>query len=114
VRAEVKLGRGKPQGQLLALGHLDTVYAVGTLEKMPFRVRGSGVVRAGSSAGTGDGPGRPAQGGLPLHQRRRDRERSRSAGAGTGGAAESRRAGAGAQRGSEGGTEDRPQRSGRV
>lgn len=40
LRAEVKLGRGKPQGQLLALGHLDTVYAVGTLEKMPFRVRG--------------------------------------------------------------------------
>jgi glutamate carboxypeptidase len=40
LRAEVKLGRGKPQGQLLVLGHLDTVYAVGTLEKMPFRVRG--------------------------------------------------------------------------
>jgi glutamate carboxypeptidase len=39
LRAEVRLGRGRPQGQLLALGHMDTVYAMGTLEKMPFRLR---------------------------------------------------------------------------
>ena len=32
-------GRGA-QGQLLVLGHYDTVYASGTLAKMPFRVRG--------------------------------------------------------------------------
>src|SRR5215470_5051169 len=29
----------RPQGQLLVLGHYDTVYASGTLAKMPFRVR---------------------------------------------------------------------------
>ena len=29
-----------PQGQLLVLGHYDTVYATGTLAKMPFRVNG--------------------------------------------------------------------------
>jgi glutamate carboxypeptidase len=28
----------RPQGQLLVLGHYDTVYATGTLAKMPFRV----------------------------------------------------------------------------
>ncbi len=27
-----------PSGQLLVLGHYDTVYASGTLKKMPFRV----------------------------------------------------------------------------
>ncbi len=31
---------GKPRGQLLVLGHYDTVYASGTLRTMPFRVRG--------------------------------------------------------------------------
>ncbi|MGH9862783.1 MAG: M20 family metallopeptidase [Candidatus Acidiferrales bacterium] len=39
VRAEVILGRGRPQGQLLVLGHLDSVYPLGTLARMPFRVR---------------------------------------------------------------------------
>ncbi len=40
VRAEVWLGSGRPTGQILILGHLDTVYPLGTLAKMPFRVRG--------------------------------------------------------------------------
>jgi glutamate carboxypeptidase len=31
---------GKPAGQLLVLGHYDTVYSSGTLEKMPFRISG--------------------------------------------------------------------------
>ncbi len=39
VRAEVWLGTGQPAGQILILGHLDTVYPPGTLSKMPFRVR---------------------------------------------------------------------------
>ncbi len=39
VRAEMWLGKGRPRGQILVLGHLDTVYPVGTLAKMPFRVR---------------------------------------------------------------------------
>src|SRR5271156_6440932 len=30
----------RPTGQLLVLGHYDTVYASGTLRKMPFRVKG--------------------------------------------------------------------------
>jgi glutamate carboxypeptidase len=30
----------RPQGQLLVLGHYDTVYATGSLTKMPFRVSG--------------------------------------------------------------------------
>jgi glutamate carboxypeptidase len=30
----------RPRGQLLVLGHYDTVYATGTLAKMPFRVSG--------------------------------------------------------------------------
>lgn len=33
-------GKARAQGQLFVLGHYDTVYASGTLEKMPFRVRG--------------------------------------------------------------------------
>ena len=32
--------KGRSQGQLLVLGHYDTVYATGTLGKMPFRVAG--------------------------------------------------------------------------
>jgi len=40
VRAEVWLGAGRPAGQILILGHLDTVYPVGTLAKMPFRISG--------------------------------------------------------------------------
>lgn len=38
VRAEVSMGEGKPKGQIMVLGHLDTVYPAGTLAKMPFRV----------------------------------------------------------------------------
>ncbi|MFZ0214141.1 MAG: M20 family metallopeptidase [Candidatus Acidiferrales bacterium] len=37
VRADLWLGRGRPAGQIMILGHLDTVYPAGTLEKMPFR-----------------------------------------------------------------------------
>jgi len=45
VRAELWLGDGRPpgqingqiNGQILVLGHLDTVYPLGTLAKMPFR-----------------------------------------------------------------------------
>ena len=40
VRAEIWIGRGKPAGQVMVLGHLDTVYPLGTLAKMPFRVVG--------------------------------------------------------------------------
>jgi glutamate carboxypeptidase len=40
VRAEIWLGNGRPAGQILILGHLDTVYPPGTLTKMPFRVAG--------------------------------------------------------------------------
>jgi glutamate carboxypeptidase len=47
VRAELWLGAGRPTGQILILGHLDTVYPLGTLARMPFRVR----------AGRASGPG---------------------------------------------------------
>jgi glutamate carboxypeptidase len=40
VRAELWLGEGRPAGQILVLGHLDTVYPLGTLAAMPFRVAG--------------------------------------------------------------------------
>jgi len=40
VRAEIWLGEGRPKGQIMVLGHLDTVYPLGTLAAMPFRVRG--------------------------------------------------------------------------
>src|SRR3981189_3240258 len=40
-------GKSRPSGQLLILGHYDTVYSTGTLAKMPFRVKG----------GTAYGPG---------------------------------------------------------
>ncbi|MGC2420964.1 MAG: M20 family metallopeptidase [Candidatus Acidiferrales bacterium] len=38
VRAEVWLGARRPARQLLVLGHMDTVYPLGTLAKMPFRI----------------------------------------------------------------------------
>jgi len=38
VRAEIFLGKGRPTGQLMVLGHLDTVYPLGTLRRVPFRV----------------------------------------------------------------------------
>jgi glutamate carboxypeptidase len=41
LRAEIWLGDGRPKGQIMVLGHLDTVYPLGTLTTMPFRVRGS-------------------------------------------------------------------------
>ncbi len=47
LRAEVFLGKGNPKGQVLGLGHLDTVYTVGTLRRIPFKV----------SAGRALGPG---------------------------------------------------------
>lgn len=41
VRAEVWLGeRRPPRKQIMVLGHMDTVYPLGTLAKMPFRVSG--------------------------------------------------------------------------
>jgi glutamate carboxypeptidase len=42
VRAEVWRGRGRPRGKILVLGHLDTVYPLGTLARMPFRASGKG------------------------------------------------------------------------
>ena len=47
VRAELWLGEGRPKGQILVIGHLDTVYPLGTLAKMPFRVRDGRRIRAG-------------------------------------------------------------------
>lgn len=38
VRAELWLGDGRPERQILVLGHLDTVYPLGTIAKMPFRI----------------------------------------------------------------------------
>ena len=38
VRAELNLSSGKRAGQILVLGHLDTVYGLGTLAKTPFQV----------------------------------------------------------------------------
>ncbi len=40
IRVEWKPQNAKAAGQLLILGHYDTVYATGTLEKMPFGVDG--------------------------------------------------------------------------
>jgi glutamate carboxypeptidase len=41
VRAEIWLGGGRaPRQQIMVLGHMDTVYPLGTLAKMPFRVSG--------------------------------------------------------------------------
>jgi glutamate carboxypeptidase len=38
LRCEVCLGRGRPRGQILVLGHTDTVYERGTLAGMPYRL----------------------------------------------------------------------------
>jgi len=38
VRAEIASAAGRSAGQILILGHLDTVYPLGTLAKMPFRL----------------------------------------------------------------------------
>jgi glutamate carboxypeptidase len=40
IRAELWRGEGRPAGQIMVLGHLDTVYPLGTLAKMPFRISG--------------------------------------------------------------------------
>jgi glutamate carboxypeptidase len=40
LRAELWLGVGRPKGQIMVLGHLDTVYPLGTLLTMPFRTEG--------------------------------------------------------------------------
>ena len=57
IRAEVRLGRGRASGQLLVLGHLDTVYPLGALGKMPFHI----------SAGRAHGPGTfDMKGGLTI------------------------------------------------
>jgi glutamate carboxypeptidase len=37
LRCEFTLGKGKTDGQILALGHSDTVWPMGTLANMPFR-----------------------------------------------------------------------------
>ena len=40
LRATHTPGDSRPSGQLLVLGHYDTVYSTGTLARMPFRVKG--------------------------------------------------------------------------
>jgi glutamate carboxypeptidase len=47
IRAEIWDGAGRAKAQVMALGHLDTVYPLGSLSTMPFRV----------SAGRAFGPG---------------------------------------------------------
>ena len=37
---DTRLGPARPQGQILLLGHMDTVHDVGTLQRMPWRVAG--------------------------------------------------------------------------
>jgi glutamate carboxypeptidase len=38
VRAEIWYGATRPAGQIMVLGHTDSVYPLGTLAKMPFRI----------------------------------------------------------------------------
>src|SRR5580692_5661042 len=40
LRVEMTVKARRDYGQILVLGHLDTVYPIGTIAKMPFRVRG--------------------------------------------------------------------------
>ena len=41
LRVEIWFGQGRePKRQIMVLGHLDTVYPLGTLAKMPFRISG--------------------------------------------------------------------------
>ena len=47
LRIEWPRATGRSDGQILVLGHLDTVYPIGTIAKMPFRVSG----REGLGAG---------------------------------------------------------------
>ncbi|MBI4460495.1 MAG: M20 family metallopeptidase [Acidobacteria bacterium] len=39
LRAEFRFGSAKPSGQILLLGHMDTVWELGTIARMPFRVK---------------------------------------------------------------------------
>jgi glutamate carboxypeptidase len=57
LRVEIGQGRGRAAGQILVIGHLDTVYPMGTLKKNPFHV----------SSGKAWGPGTfDMKGGLML------------------------------------------------
>ncbi|MFE2251427.1 hypothetical protein ACFXC2_32530, partial [Streptomyces lavendulae] len=59
-------GGGDPR--VLILGHHDTVFPLGTLERRPFRVadgRATGPPRGGNWPGLGGGGPRPAAGGGP-------------------------------------------------
>lgn len=47
LRVSEAAGAESPDGQLLVLGHYDTVYAVGTLRTMPFRISGGRVFGPG-------------------------------------------------------------------
>jgi glutamate carboxypeptidase len=53
LRAGFDFGHDKAERSVLVVGHLDTVWPVGTLEHMPFRVTPAG----GSSSGSAQGPG---------------------------------------------------------
>ena len=48
IRAEISLSREKASGQILVLGHLDTVYPLGTLRKSPFRISSGRVFGPGT------------------------------------------------------------------
>jgi len=48
LRITREAGGGRARGQLLVLGHYDTVYASGTLAKMPYRERGGQVFGPGA------------------------------------------------------------------
>ena len=48
IRAEISLSRDKAFGQILVLGHLDTVYPIGTLRKTPFRISSGRVFGPGT------------------------------------------------------------------
>jgi len=41
LRAEFRFDSRPARGQILLLGHLDTVWSLGTLKRMPFRIKGS-------------------------------------------------------------------------
>jgi glutamate carboxypeptidase len=53
LRAGFDFGHDKAERSVLVVGHLDTVWPVGTLERLPFRVTPAG----GSSRGSAHGPG---------------------------------------------------------
>ena len=48
VRAEISPRRANAPGRILVLGHLDTVYPLGTLHKMPFRISNGRVFGPGT------------------------------------------------------------------